>query len=175
MQTNNLTGEEIPESSLELLIKYAKDQLALETRIERGEKVMTELKAQLQQLRTKTIPDLMTELGIDEFKLNTGEKITIKPFYTASVVNMTTFYEWLKEHGHEHILKVDVLVPVGKGQVEKAEKIQKKILGSGITCNVVTTIHPQTLKAFVKERIEAGEDIPVECARTYVGKQTNIK
>jgi len=36
-------------------------------------------------------------------------------------------------------------------------------------------VHPQTLRAFVKERCEAGEDFPMELFGAWVGQRAVIK
>ena len=38
-----------------------------------------------------------------------------------------------------------------------------------------TDIHPQTLRAFVKERVENGDDFPMELFGAYVGQRAIIK
>jgi hypothetical protein len=38
-----------------------------------------------------------------------------------------------------------------------------------------TEVHPQTLRAFVKERVEAGEEFPMELFGAWVGQRAVIK
>ena len=45
----------------------------------------------------------------------------------------------------------------------------------GILAQQNTTIHSQTLRAFVRERVEAGDEFPMDLFGAYVGQRAVIK
>ena len=45
----------------------------------------------------------------------------------------------------------------------------------GYAAEQKTEIHPQTLRAFVKERVENGDDFPMELFGAWVGQRAVIK
>jgi hypothetical protein len=46
--------------------------------------------------------------------------------------------------------------------------------GLGYAAEQKTEVHPSTLKAWVKERVETGETFPMELFGAYVGQRANI-
>jgi len=48
-------------------------------------------------------------------------------------------------------------------------------LKHGYDAHTKTEVHPQTLRAFIKERVEAGEEFPMELFGAWVGQRATIK
>jgi len=69
-------------SSVGALAKRAKE---LEKEILELETVIDERKKQQRKLLEETIPAMLQELGLKEFKMTDGSQITVKAFYGASI------------------------------------------------------------------------------------------
>jgi hypothetical protein len=62
----------------------------------------------------------------------------------------------------------------GKGEDQQAKELVDWMSRNGLTPNVKETVHPQTLRAFVKERMSAGLELPVDFFGASVVKATVI-
>ena len=77
-----LTVKDEDLSSVAALAKRAK---MLEKEIEEFESVLKERQEQLRKLQEESIPNMLNELGMKDFTMADGSKITVKPFYSASI------------------------------------------------------------------------------------------
>lgn len=120
--------------------------------------------AQVKQLAEIDIPEKMASLGVSSFRLVDGSEVTTKPevYPNISKANQQKAYQWLRENGHGDIIKSVVAVALGRGEDEAARHLASvlKEAGYGDRFSVEEKIHPQTLKAFVKELDEAGTPVP---------------
>jgi len=132
--------------------------------IEDAEQALKDTKEQARILREETIPSAMQELGVEELKLSTGQKITIGQEVYASIpaANKHAAMEWLEYNGFGGLIKVGVQTQYGKGEIESAKELYKELQQRGINCKFDETVHPQTLKAFLREQISNGNNVPLE-------------
>ena len=63
----------------------------------------------------------------------------------------------------------------GSGQDNMAGAVVDDLRNQGLEPAQKTHVHPQTLKAWVKGRIEAGKDIDFDTFGVYVGTEATIK
>ena len=147
------------------------------------EKLKSEKKLLL-KLSDEDLPAILDELGLQSFKLDDGAEVTVKSTYGATirVDDREQAYEWLREHAHDDIIKNTVAVQFGRGEDEKAKafkelvEAQKSDIGRQLyTADQKTEIHPQTLRAFIKERVEAGDEFPMHLFGAWVGRRASIK
>lgn len=129
-----------------------------------AEETLKSRKERARKLREEYIPSAMAELGYNEVKLDSGEKVTIKDEVYASVParSKPLAFQWLRSHGFDSLIKTDLKVTFGKGDDEAAKKLREELTEEGLNFNTTENIHPQTLRAFIKERLRDGEDIPLD-------------
>jgi hypothetical protein len=115
-------------------------------------------------LREETIPSAMQELGVEELKLSTGQKITIAQEVYASIPApmKDEAMNWLEDNGFAGLIKVAVATQYGKGEIESAKELFHELQERGISCKFDESVHPMTLKAFLKEQISNGNNVPME-------------
>tara|TARA_R100000808_G_scaffold24803_1_gene58432 strand:+ start:1826 stop:2428 length:603 start_codon:yes stop_codon:yes gene_type:complete len=147
------------------------------------EKLKTEKKLLL-KLSDEDLPAILDELGLQSFKLEDGSEVTVKSTYGATirVDDREQAYEWLRQNEYDDIIKNTVSVQFGRGEDEKAKEFkelveaQKSDIGRQLyTADQKTEIHPQTLRAFIKERVEAGDEFPMQLFGAWVGRRASIK
>jgi TolA-binding protein len=163
-------------SNLGRLSKLAAQARELEVEIEQLSLQMEEKNEKLTKIRREFIPDLMTELGIDEFKLSDGSKISVKDVVTASPKeeNKPLMHAWLEEHGYDGIIKTKVATEFGKGEIDDARKAHQALIDAGYHATLNRNVHYQTLQAFVRERLEDGEAIPTDIFGVFEYKEAKI-
>ena len=89
--------------------------------------------------------------------------------------NMESAYKWLRDNGYGDLIKNEIAVPFGRGEDERANDLLKTLVNNGYEPNQKTVVHPQTLKAFVKEQLESGKELPLDLLGAYAGQKTVIK
>lgn len=140
------------------------------------QKLKDEKKALL-KLTDEELPTMLAEIGLSSMKLDDGSEVTVKQTYGASILvdNRPAAYEWLREQGYDDIIKNTVACQFGRGEDDKASAFKAFAEKEGYLAEQKEEIHPQTLRAFVKERVENGDDFPMELFGAYVGQRAVVK
>ena len=134
-------------------------------------------KRALMKLTDEDLPTMLAEIGLTSMKLDDGSEVSIKPQYGANILvdNRPAAYEWLRENGYDDIIKNTVACTFGRGEDDKASAFKAFAEKEGFFAEQNTGIHHTTLHAFVKERVENGDDFPMELFGAYVGQRAIIK
>jgi hypothetical protein len=152
-------------------IRDAEDEIA------KAEEFLKKRKAELLKLTDEDLPAVFEELGVKSFTLDDGSKVEVKPLYGASipVARKDEAFEWLREHGHDDLIKNNVVCSFGRGEDEKAQAFARDALERGLAPTQKQEVHAGTLKAWVRERVEGGESFPMELFGAFIGQRAVIK
>lgn len=161
-------------SGISALARRAKE---LEKEILDQEGVLKERKEQFRKMTEETIPEALAELGMKSFKMSDGSSIEIKPFYGASIseARRAEAYQWLRDHGFGDIIKNTVSVRFGRNEDELAARAISLLRAQGYPVEQTEKIEPQTLKAWVKERVDKGQPVDSELFGVFIGQKAVIK
>jgi len=161
-------------SGISALARRAKQ---LEREIADQEDALKELKSQFRKVTEEALPEALSELGMTSFRMEDGSSIDIKPFYSASIseARRAEAYQWLRDRGFDDIIKNTVSVRFGRGEDELCSRLLGLLGQQGYPAEQSEKIEPQTLKAWVKERVERGEEFPTELFGAFIGKKATIK
>ena len=148
----------------------------LEDEIANAEESVKKLKEKAKQVSTVEIPAMMDDMQITKLKLKDGESVEIKKIYGACVPpdQQAAAFTWLRNNNLGDIIKNDITVTFGKGEDNKAAEYAVLAKGQGYEPVQKIGVHPQTLKALVRERLENGQDVPEELFKPFAGNQTKI-
>ena len=148
----------------------------LEDEIANAEKSVSKLKEQAKTLSQFEIPAMMEEMHITKLKLKDGESVEIKKIYGASIPqeHQEAAFTWLRNNDLGDIIKNDITVTFGRGEDNKASEYANLAKGQGYEPVQKIGVHAQTLKAVVRERLEAGREMPSDLFKTYAGNSTKI-
>lgn len=123
-------------------------------------------KAKAARLRTERedLPMLMEELGLSELTLDSGERITLKEDVFANIteVRAAAAMRWLTENNFSGIIKTQLKVDFARAEYDEALTALNLLKEEGYQPELKEGVHPQTLKAFVREQLEAGTNIPFD-------------
>jgi|TARA_R100000149_G_C5879913_1_gene144645 hypothetical protein len=169
--------ETLDQESLGSVAGLAKAIKTKEELIESLEQTLKEEKKALIKMTDEDLPTMLMELGMQSLTLDDGSDVTVKQTYGASirVDDRPAAYEWLRDNGYDDIIKNQVLCVFGRGEDDMASAFQALASQQGYAAEQKTEIHPQTLRAFVKERVENGDDFPMELFGAWVGQRAVIK
>ena len=148
----------------------------LEDEIANAEKSVSKLKEQAKVLSQFEIPEMMEKMHITKLKLKDGEAVEIKKFYSAAILPefQEKAFQWLRDNDLGDIIKNDITVTFGRGEDNKAAEYASLAQGQGYEPVQKIGVHPQTLKAVVRERLESGREMPSDLFKTYAGNSTKI-
>ena len=148
----------------------------LEDQIKNAEDSVSKLKEKQKTLSQFEIPTMMEEMHITKLKQKDGESVEIKKIYGASIPvdRQQEAFTWLRDHDLGDIIKNDITVTFGRGEDNKASEYASLAQGQGFEPVQKIGVHPQTLKAVVRERLESGQEMPSDLFKTYAGNSTKI-
>ena len=148
----------------------------LEDEVKNAEESLSKLKEKTRYISQIEVPKMMEEMHVTKLKLKDGEIIEITKIYGASISpdNQEKAFTWLRNNGLGDIIKNDITVTFGRGEDNKAATYAVLARGQGYEPVQKIGVHPQTLKAVVRERLEAGQEMPSDLFKTYAGNSTKI-
>jgi len=169
--------EKVDQQGLTSVAALARQIRDKEETISRLEETLKKEKKTLLKLTDEEMPAMLAEIGISSFSLDDGSTVEVKQTYGASILvdNRPAAYEWLREHGYDDIIKNTVFCQFGRGEDDLASSFAAFAQQQGYVPEQKTEIHPQTLRAFIKERVEEGEAFPMELFGAWVGQRAVIK
>ena len=161
---------------LSTLTGFAEAIIKQDAFVKELEEKLKQEKKKLLKMTDEDLPALMTEANSMEFTLLDGSKVTIKPQYGASIKvdNRPAAYEWLREHGHDDIIKNTISCQFGRGEDDLASSFKAFAEKEGYVPTQTEKIEPMSLRGFVKERVENGDEFPMELFGAYVGQRAVI-
>lgn len=110
---------------------------------------LKEKMARINDITLKEIPEMFSDIGLSSFTLEDGRKVKVAPQVSASITkaNKEQAFEWLREKGHGDLIKEVVTI----------------------------SVHPQTLKAFVREQLGKQVVFPENLFSIFEFSKTTIK
>ena len=145
--------------------------------IEEAEEKLKEFKKQRDHISGEVIPTMMSEMGLAELKLHDGSHLKVSTSYRATITeaNKEAAFNWLRNNGLGDIIKNEISVSFGRNEDNKAANYAELAKSNGFQPTQKLKVEPMTLKALVRERIEAGKEMPTEIFNVFVGNKTTIK
>ena len=106
-----------------------------------------------------------------------GSSVDVKPHYSANITiaNREAAFNWLRQNGLGDIIKNEISVSFGRNEDNKAADYADLAKGQGFQPTQKMKVEPMTLKALVRERIEAGKEMPTEIFGVFSENKTTIK
>tara|TARA_R100001509_G_scaffold93185_1_gene53867 strand:+ start:1878 stop:2453 length:576 start_codon:yes stop_codon:yes gene_type:complete len=171
------TFNDLNDGELSLVSTLANKQLQLAQELVELEEAVKAKKEEFRLTSEQELPEAMQTAGLTEIVLSTGEKISVTEFYNAHIskANQELAYQWLVENGHEGLIKNEVSLKFGREEGQVVDETVMALKSRGLSPEVKQSVHPSTLKAFVKEQLTSGKDIPTEPFGIYIGSKAIIK
>jgi hypothetical protein len=186
---STVTKEEIaaffePDASIDFEDKKLGRVSALATQIQNLEKEIAEAESGLKSLKEKKrtiaedlLPAVMTEHGLSSLALSDGSKVTVKKFYSCTIPAEYTerAFDWLRENGHEGLIKHRLTIDFTKDKDDQALRVKKELEDKGLYPGDKEWVEPSTLRGFAREQVESGGNLPESCFNLFVGERATIK
>lgn len=176
------------------ITQLAERQRALARALVLNEELLKATKEALRQVQENDLPMAMAEAGITAFTLEDGTGIVIEDVLSASIPSASTIastrdraaaeamarrrsdaFAWLDEHGFGDLIKTEVSTQFGRGELEEAKEIADFLQSQGLQAEVTQGVHAGTLKAWVREQLAQGTNVPHELFGIYEATKAVIK
>ncbi len=189
-------GAEQPanQDTLKVLSKEAGEVVVLQDRITKGEKLLKDLKKEVETKTCTVIPELMQEVNMDSFKLGSGHGVTIKPFIECNIPSKTAInrckdeddrealidrkedaFSWLEENQGGGLISDTVTITIPKGDEAFREEVLAVLCENKFPHEEDKSVHAGSLKKFLREKIENGVDVPQDVFSLFQGERAEIK
>ena len=161
--------------------RLANALITAQDEVKAAEAVLETQKARLRAIQERALPDALISLGITGLPLASGRTIKLKDYVNASIASEFKHeaFQWLRENGHDDIIKNIVSVTFGKGQDQLAEDFVEFVRGwnqlSEVDLEQKPQVHSQTLVKFVKDQMAEGISLPEELFSIHTGTKVEIK
>jgi len=167
----NINDEQLKEISL-----LAIQQLHLERDIANLELQLEEAKNRLNNISQSRIPEAMMAVGMESFKLADGTMVKVEKFYSGKIPDdkQSEAFAWLRSTKNDSLIKREVKCNFGKGEDRAAAELMELLESRGYSATDKQSVHPMTLKSFIREQFESGSEFPAELFGAYVGNKTKI-
>lgn len=170
----------ITDAEYAMVSGLAVKQVALEKELVKLVEDLEKKQAELNKVRDHDLPNALMEVGLSEVTLKSGHKISIKREAYVSITEerKDECFAWLRKNGHGAIIKNLIFAEFGKGEDENAIEAAKALADAGFKPQQKESVHPMTLKAFVKEveekMAEQGKEFPHEMFGSFIVNRSKV-
>lgn len=162
---------------------------ALATEIKQIELKLKEKVEQKRVVVETNIPELMQAMNCKEIVTADGLRVELREEVRASFPSRDKApekreeaFRWLTENGHVDLIKHNLTLKFTKGEREVADKIVAILKEARteddkpfqLNMDRDDSVHPQTLLAFLRERLREGDEIPLDKFGAFVQKFAKI-
>ena len=164
-------------TNINKLADKIKELQAQQEQLQIQEDAVKQKKKDIEYLSGEVIPTMLSEMGLSFLKLQDGSSVEVKTNYSATITQAkkAEAFNWLRENGLGDIIKNEISVSFGRNEDNKAADYAELAKSQGLDPMQKLKVEPMTLKALVRERLEAGKEMPTELFNIYVGNKTTIK
>jgi hypothetical protein len=177
MEKDAATTAAPTDEALKTVAVLAQKQLTKEQEIADLEAKLKEKKDELRQVMEVDLPTAMVQIGMDSFTLESGEFISVERGHAASISkkNEAEAHKWLRDNGFGDLIKNTVTGVFGKEHDKKAEEAVALLDKAGaVKVTRKEGVHTGTLKAFVKEQLEKGANLPFKLLGIFPWQKSRV-
>lgn len=145
--------------------------------VDAAEAALKSAKQALTQTIERDLPEAMERCGMRDFTTAAGLSVKIKDTIRASipVARRSEAHAWLVKHGHGGIVKESVTVGFGVQEREEAQALLGRLRERYANVKSATKVEPSTLRAFIKEQLAEGADIPMSMFGAHEQRKAMVK
>ena len=171
------TIDKLKDDQLDSISKLANEAASLERKIADTEQLLKDHKQSLHKITDEQLPEALETMGLQKFTLKDGAEIAVKPIYAASIPKdrKDEAFQWLRDHEFGDLVKNNVTVTFGRGEDTIAKDFVNMCGAQGFTPSQLEKVEPMTLKAWLRERVEAGDAVPLDLFGAFISQRATIK
>lgn len=181
---NVLTGQPLTADELRDVSRLAERFVALEKAVEEAEKLLEGAKANLHDMAFNQLPDAMKAIGLESFTLSSGESVSLEPVINAKLPDAKESWDqrkkafkWLRDNNHDGIIKSFLSFRFDRGSDSEKKWLMDTLKAANfkVKPEEKDDVHWQTLRAFVKEQLAAGTNVPRDLFGIFIGTRAKVE
>ena len=170
-------------NQLKELFDMANDLVQLEGQIADIEQLLKTLSGKANELKTQTLPNKMTTVGLTYFETPSGHSMSLEDFIAADSpkdkklkekINISRIEE-LNRIGGADLIMTEVAMTFGKKEHNSALALADELRKAGHNPLVTSGVNVQSLKAFIREKLRGGEEFDQTKLGLFVGRQVKLE
>ena len=176
MDIEKMSSIDIDQDNVKSISDKCNQLNELQSQLKEKEESISLLKHKIRDMEERIIPEMMQQAGVSLLKLKDGSTVEVKPFYAAKIPEsrVEEAFSWLREKGFEDLIKNTVTASFGRGQDNQVSELIGVCEKFGFNYNKKEKVEPMTLKAFVREQVETGKELPFDLFGVYIANKTKI-
>jgi hypothetical protein len=176
MDIEQLSKIDISTDSVNSITQKCDELQKLQAEAEQLEEKLSSIKSKARDYEERIIHEMMQEAGVSKLELKDGTKVEVKPFYAAKIPEsrVEEAFSWLRTNGHEDLIKNTITTQFDKGQDNQVSELINVCEKFGFNYNQKQKVEPMTLKAFVRDQVENGKELPFDMFGVYIANKTKI-
>ena len=165
------------QQDLAVVSSLIRQEEKLAARIAQIEENLANAKEEYRRLMESDLPAAMTEIRATRITTSDGSEVEVGQDVHASIPKafFSEALGWLRNNNSGDIIKNEVTARFGRGEEASAESAFTWLEEHGMCPSKKESIHPSTLKAFVREKIENGQAIPMELFGVHISTVAKIR
>lgn len=166
-------------SDLKDVKRLAARLVAIENEIVECEDRISLLKKEREEVRVRTLPGIMFELGIDSVTID-NHHCTLEPLVQATLPKdpeqRQKAVEWLVDNGHGGIVKRELKVDLPKGDAVTEECVRDAVKDAapGLVVSTAYNVHHSSYTALARQLVRDGKPVPTDLLGVYVGSIVRV-
>ena len=176
MDIEKMSSIDIDKENIKSISDKCNQLNELQQQLKEKEESLSLLKHKIRDLEERIIPEMMQEAGVSKIKLEDGTEVEVKPLYAAKIPEsrIDEAFSWLRDKGHEDLIKNTVTTSFSRGQDNQVAELISVCEKFNFNYNKKQKVEPMTLKAFVREHVETGKELPFDLFGVYIANKTKI-
>jgi hypothetical protein len=175
-------GVEASDAELNRVAVLARDWLRTKALMQRMQDRLDKVAARHKQISEVLLPDAMMAVGLSELRTLDGFVVAVK-----EVVNATWPPEnrpdrrdaataYLASLGATDLIQAEVIASFSRAEVEAARQVYESLQSNDkAAVKLVERVHPQTLAAWVRARLKAGEAVDFDVLNVTSINRATVK
>ena len=164
-EADSRTASQPAKAVLLRVAEMARLMRAAQVEVATAEAELLQRKARLFKIASEDLPSLLKEAGVEDLTLEDGTKVSVAEEISCSITDekRAEAHKWLRANNFGSIVKTQVLVSFGKDELAAADDLYLRMLKKygDDHAEMKENVHPQTLKAFLKELMQDRVKFPL--------------
>jgi len=165
------------ENLLSRITRLAREAREAEADVERANAALKAAQDRVRGLVENMLPNAMDEAQQKKLTTTDGWELSRGEILRASIppALLDRAIMWLNANGAGSIVKREFKLEFGKGEDQKAAEAHDLLLSRGFAHGDKQSVHPQTLQATLKEKMAAGQEVPMDLFGVYIQPIVRMK
>jgi hypothetical protein len=170
-------GEGPSDDKIAGISRLAQEYLKAEGDVDRLEKQLKAAKSRFDNIRDKLLPEAMDNAQTKGFTLNDGRKLSLGEEMSCSVPKERKgeIMAKLRDDGEGDLISNVLTVEIDKGKDNMAGVLEDEAKKLGFEPKRDESVNTGTLKARLKQRVEAGDEVDLPFYGAFLVRRAKIK